>query len=179
MGKTIKGLEADNLIESILAIEHESKTIRFERVEDNKAIGQILETIVAMANTDGGHIFLGIDNLKFGKLSGSSRLVGIEENPNNMSMLVQGLNDIKPHLIDEEAITYVVDSKSSRRVAVISIPKATRDFHILGKRVFVRQDTGNRELSPYEYADMVYAKGFKKADRELVKGVDFSLLNTK
>ena len=155
---------AAELIENILSIAHESKVIEFKRIAGKKVVSKILETIVAMANTDGGNIFLGVDDPEIGNLSGRDRIVGIEEDPKNMDMLMQGLSDITPHLIDKKDILLSRDYRSGKTIGIIYIPKATRDFHQLGKKVFVRQHTGNRELSPYEYADMIYAKGFKKAE---------------
>ena len=179
MSKVIKGKRADKLVDSILAIMQESKTVEFKRMGGKKVVGKILETIVAMANNEGGHIFLGVDDPEFGKLKGGDRLVGVEENLNNLNMLIQELSTISPYLIGEQSITQVKDSKSGKTIAIIKVPKATEDFHVIGKRVFVRQDTGNQELSPREYLEMVYAKGFKKADGELVQGIDFDLLDTK
>lgn len=168
----------NNLIEAILSIAHESKTIEFKRIAGKKVVSKILETIVAMANTDGGYIFLGIDDPEIGHLADRARILGIEEDLGNMDMLIQGLADITPYLIGKDKIDLIRDPQLGKTIAIINIPKATRDFHYFGKKVLVRQNTGNRELSPHEHADMIYAKGFKKADRELVEGVALDLLDT-
>ena len=178
MSDVIQGAEADQLITSILAIAHESKAIEFKRIAGKKVVSKLLETVVAMANADGGHIFVGVDDPEAGDPASRDRVVGIEEDEENFDMFVQGLADITPRLIDEQAVDLVRYPQSGRTVAIVKIPKAARSFHQLGKRVFIRQNRGNRELSPDEYADMLYAKGFKKADGELVKGVAFDLLET-
>ncbi len=178
MSNVIRGPEADQLIASILAVAHESKTIEFKRIAGKKVVSKLLETVVAMTNADGGHIFIGIDDPEVSDTASRSRVIGIEEDEENFDMFVQGLADIMPRLIDEQAIDLVQDPQSGKTVAIVKILKATRSFHRLGKRVFIRQNRGNRELSPDEYADMLYAKGFKKADGELVEGVAFDLLET-
>lgn len=178
MNEFIKNQQNNELIEAILSIAHESRNIEFKRIAGQKVVSKILETVVAMANTDGGYIIIGVsDPITIGSAR-HKRIIGIEEDLNNFNMLIQGLSDINPYLIDESAITRIKDTQTNKTIALVKIPKATRNFHILGKKVFVRQDTGNRELSPYEYADMMYAKGFSKADRGLVEKVDFDLLDT-
>jgi len=64
-----------------------------------------------------------------------------------------------------------------KTIAIINIPKATECFHAHDNHVFVRLKKGNKRLSPQEIVKMSYAKGFKKADKELVD-VAFELLET-
>lgn len=173
-----KGPNVDELIDDILSVEHESKTIEFKRIGGKKVVSKILETVVAMANTDGGSILLGIDDPGKHDLTDRNRIVGIEESLENFDMFRQGVADIKPPFAEDLEIHLLQDSQTGKTVALVSVPKATRNFYYFGKKVLVRQNTGNRELSPHEHADMLYAKGFEKADKELIEGVDFSLLKT-
>lgn len=55
--------------------------------------------------------------------------------------------------------------------------KALHNFHSINGNVFVRLQKGNKKLLPQEIVELNYAKGFRKADAELVN-IDFELLNT-
>lgn len=67
--------------------------------------------------------------------------------------------------------------ENGKRIALVSIPKATECFHSINNHVYVRQEKSNKLLSPQAVINFAYAKGFEKADKELVD-VDFNLLDT-
>ncbi len=77
--KTMKFLDR-KLIETILNISEETQTIEFKRLYGDKVVRKIIQTIVAMANTDGGTIIFGIDDPEKTNLKGADRILGIEEN---------------------------------------------------------------------------------------------------
>jgi ATP-dependent DNA helicase RecG len=64
-----------------------------------------------------------------------------------------------------------------KRVAIIKVPKAIDCFRSVNNHVYLRQMKSLKLLTPQEVIDLSYAKGFKKADRELVS-VDIKLLDT-
>jgi len=64
-----------------------------------------------------------------------------------------------------------------KTIALIFIPKATETFHSIDNHVWVRLEKSNKLLTPQEIVKFSYAKGFEKADKELVD-VDFNLLST-
>ncbi len=45
-----------DLIKDILKIPAENQTIEFKRLTEDKVVSKIIETVVAMTNTDGGVI---------------------------------------------------------------------------------------------------------------------------
>lgn len=66
------------------------ETQRFEcKRVSGKMVGKALETICAMANTEGGTLLLGIEDLA--KAKGSDRLYGISENPEAIDELQRKL----------------------------------------------------------------------------------------
>jgi len=72
----------------------------------------------------------------------------------------------------------ILEEKSGKHIALIRIEKSTEQFHATPDGwVYQRLIKGNKRLSPQEIIKLSYAKGFKKADRELVE-VDFALLET-
>lgn len=175
----IKGDQAKKWLDMILGIPQETANIEFKRLSGNKVVGKIAETIVAMVNTDGGSMFIGIDDPDKSQLKGRNRLFGIEEDIEKFDALMHRIADITPTLQWEQSVCYLIeDSVSGKTVANILINKAKKGFHAISKKVFVREGASNRTLSPQEIIDMSYAKGFLKADEELTKNIDFDLLDT-
>jgi predicted HTH transcriptional regulator len=64
----------EKIIETILNIPEETQTIEFKRLNGSKVVAKVVQTIVAMANTDGGVIIFGIDDPEKTKLEGLDRI---------------------------------------------------------------------------------------------------------
>ena len=76
-------MKSDSLIDRILSIPTESRTLEFKRLGvRNESIDRTLQSIVAMTNTDGGIIIFGVDDPQKSRLKGQNRIFGIEENIN-------------------------------------------------------------------------------------------------
>lgn len=70
-----------DLISDILSIPSESRTLEFKRLGSrNEGVDRTLQSIVAMANTDGGVIVFGVDDPQKATKKGLDRVFGIEEN---------------------------------------------------------------------------------------------------
>ena len=169
-------MENNTLINDILSIPEESQTIEFKRLKGQKVVAKVLETIVAMANTDGGNIIIGIDDPEKSIQSGVDRIYGIEESQELYDELIHKASQIMPPIsgMIEPRLLKTVNNKT---VAILFVPKAMETFHSINNDVFIRLRKSNKKLTPQEYNKMSYAKGFIKADRELVD-VDFELLET-
>lgn len=164
-----------DLINKILNIPEETQTIEFKRLNGEKIISKIIQTIVAMANTDGGVMIFGVEDPEKTKLKGKDRIFGIEENKelfdsifHEIKNIIPPISNLKPELIDFEA---------GKTIAILNIPKATESFFSINNEIFIRLHKSNKKLTPYEVVKLSYAKGFEKADKELVD-IDFELLQT-
>jgi len=163
------------IIETILGIPEETQTIEFKRLDGKKVVKKTIQTIVAMANTDGGTIIFGVEDPEKTSLKGKARIFGIEENKelydeifHEIRRVVPPISNLKPDLIK---------AGNDKTIAILSIPKATESFHSIDDRVWIRLYKSNKKLSPQEVIKFSYAKGFEKADKELVN-VAFELLQT-
>ncbi|MCK5211225.1 putative DNA binding domain-containing protein [Candidatus Parcubacteria bacterium] len=165
-----------SLIEKILNIPEEGQTIEFKRLFGDGVVKKTLQTIVAMTNAEGGAIILGVDDPEKTGKEGLDRIYGVEEGYDHYDEIGREIQKISPPIsgIWPPKHKQVTEKKF---IAIIMVPKATDGFHCYNNKVYVRQLKSNKLLSPQEIIDLSYAKGFKKADRELVK-VDFKLLNT-
>lgn len=171
-------MAAKDLIEKILSVPSETRTIEFKRLGSrNESINKTLETIVAMSNTDGGLIILGIDDPLKTYLKGHDRIFGIEENISLYDELGHTVKKISPPLSDIWPPNIITYKEKNVRIALLSVPKATDCFRSLDNQVWIRLERGNKRLSPQEIIHFSYIKGFHHADKELVQ-VDITLLKT-
>ena len=166
------------LLDQILSIPSETRTTEFKRLGSrNETVDRTLESIVAMANTDGGVIVLGIDDPAKTRLKGVDRIFGIEENLDLYDELGRCVRKISPPISQLWPPDIIIVKERTKRVALLFIPKMTDGFRSYENHVFIRLERGNKRLTPQEIIHFAFVKGFERADRELVD-VDFSLLKT-
>ena len=163
----------------ILGLHSESSQIEFKRVGaekkySTKIVNKVLETIVAMANTDGGYIILGVNDPKRNELKGVDRIFGIEENKENYDGIIQGVSNISPELNIQ---FHDIRASNGKTIVILQVEKAEEHGHTINKKSFMRLKTGNRRLTPNEYARLIYTRGFKSADEE-TEDIDISILET-
>lgn len=166
-----------NVTDWILSIPAEDRCTEFKRLGDKDvSVSKIVQTIVAMANTDGGFVICGIDDPEKTKLKGLDRVYGIEENLEIFDEIGREIVKIVPPL----AMLWPplkIEIAKGKTIGIISVPKAGEHIHAINEKVYVRLEKGNKILTPAEIIKYSYARGFIKADREIVD-VDFDLLNT-
>ena len=169
-------MDEQNLIKHILNIPAEDRTTEFKRVGKDFKVNKVIESIVAMANTDGGIIILGVDDPQKSKLKGIDRVFGIEENLEKYDEIGRKIRRITPP-IPSIWLPIQLKTPNNKTIAIFTIPKAIQNFHSIDNHVFVRLEKGNKILTPHEIIKFSYAKGFQRADKELVD-VDFELIKT-
>lgn len=171
-------MDINKFIEQILAIPNESRTLEFKRLGSrNETIDKTLQSIVAMANTDGGIIVLGIDDPQKTTAKGLGRIFGIEENAELYDELGQNVKKISPPIASIWPPELIEVPGKNVRIGWLTVPKVMDGFRCIENHVYIRQERGNKRLSPQEIVHFAYVKGFERADLELV-GVDINLLKT-
>lgn len=171
-------MNKDEFIKQILAIPFESRTIEFKRIgSKNETIEKTLQSIVAMANTDGGIVVLGIEDPQKSTLKGLDRIFGIEENPELYDELGQNVKKIVPPISSIWPPDLIEVPGKNVRIGWLAVPKVTDGFRAIENHVYIRQERGNKRLSPQEIVHFAYVKGFERADAELVE-VNMDLLKT-
>ncbi len=168
----------EELVKSILEIPAENQNVEFKRLSgDSRIVRKIIETIVAMTNIDGGIIVLGVSDPEEIKLKSFDRIFGIEENINNLDAIGREIQRITPPLASIWPPDRILVKEVGKSIALLYIPKATDSCRSINNHVYIRLEKSNKLLTPQEGIRFAYAKGFEKADRELVE-VDFNLLDT-
>jgi ATP-dependent DNA helicase RecG len=163
-----------DIIEALLKIPAEDHETEFKRID--KDVSGIIESIVGMANADGGIMILGIEDPEKNTLKGDKRIFGVEENISNFDNLGREIQKVSPPLSsvwppDKFAVG------NGLHVALVAVPKVTDGLRSFNNHVYLRQEKSNKRLTPAEVVKFSYVKGFERADRELVE-VDFRLLDT-
>lgn len=167
----------DYTVDNILKIPEETEFIEFKRIlGEKKVVSKIVQTIVAFANTDGGRIIIGVDDPEKTDKKGLERIYGIEESKENYDEIFRELQRVVPAISTSTEVLTMQDV--AKTIAIIEVPKAINDLHTIDNSAYIRLKKGNRQITLQEYADLRYARGFSKSDEELIKDVDFGLLNT-
>lgn len=166
------------VIDRVLAIPMESRFVEFKRLGSRKeVVGEAMKSIVAMANTDGGILIIGVNDPLDTKFKGYDRIFGIEENTPLFDELGRILKKIYPPIMGIWPPDIIEVPSHKKRVAILNIPKVSDGLRSYEGHVYMRGEQGNHRLSPQEIIHFSYVKGFERADRELVP-VDFGLLDT-
>lgn len=164
-------------IASMLAA-HESRTLEFKRMGDNKIVRKLLEAICAFANTEGGVLALGVADEKQGK--GAARLFGIQENPEALDELTRKVRtQYHPPI---ETIRFLrlpctLRDGSAGAVVLVQVPQSDKVHSIVDDGTWTRLTAGNREMTAAEIAELSYRRGVRSAESEPVP-IDWTLLET-
>lgn len=155
----------------------ESRSLEFKRVS-GKMVGKALETICAFANTEGGVLVLGMADLK--ESQGKDRLYGIGENSEAIDELVRKVRtQFRPEmgaLMWYRAPCTLRDGKAGN-VVLVQVQRSERVHSIVDDGTWLRLDSGNREMSAQEIAELFYKRGVRSAEGEPVP-VPLKLLET-
>ena len=149
---------------------------------DCKRVGKTdkhLETVVAMANTEGGTIALGLEDPD--KAKGRERVFGIQEHPMNWDELQRKLRSriTEPdHLLHtHQEVGCTLRDGTTGSIMLLKIAKSSRVHSIVDGGTFIRLMKGNKQLTAIEINDLCHSRGMISAESQ-PEEVDFELLDT-
>ncbi len=154
------------------------ESISFECKRIGK-VDRLLESVVALANTEGGIVALGLEDPDKGK--GRDRIYGIQDHPINWDELQRKLRsritepDQLPWTHQEIGCT-LRDGKHGS-IILLKISKSRRIHSIVDDGTFTRLTKGNKHLTANEITDLCHARGVISAESQ-TEEIDFDLLNT-
>lgn len=169
--------QAEPRIVALLAA-HESRTLEFKRLGDNKVVRKLLEATCAFANSQGGVLALGVADEKQGK--GAARLHGIQE---NAEALDEFQRKLRTHLhppvetVRLLRLPCTLRDGSAGQIVLVQVPQSDKVHSIVDDGTWTRLDAGNREMTAVEISELSYRRGVRSAESEPV-AVDWSLLET-
>ncbi|MBI3443049.1 putative DNA binding domain-containing protein [Candidatus Woesebacteria bacterium] len=121
---------------------------------------RLLETVVALANTAGGFIVIGLEDPT--KAKGTHRLIGLSENPDNVSEFLKLIDkEIDPTLkLWSKFELPIVNSRKNNDALLVVNVKKSDDVHSLKKGdTLVRKGKQNVKIGSTEIVRLKYEKG--------------------
>lgn len=169
----------DELVEKILELT-EGPTIEFKRVGDNASA---IKTSCAFANTEGGWLVLGIEDLK--KAKGLDRVFGIQEKPEAVDDLKRQLGGrITPPLVFPNCnppafieIGCTLRDRHKCSIVIVRIEKSNAVHSLVDGGTYVREGRSNRQLNAAEITELSLKRGATSFVSVLVD-MPFELLDT-
>lgn len=130
------------------------------------APAKLQETFVAFANTDGGELYVGIEDEK----NNGERINGftnIEETNSILEVLLEqttpSVENIDIEFIDFKKIGYVLH---------VSIPKSPKVHYTTQHKCFIRINASKKEIKDERILALGYAKGSYQYEKQLITRVD-------
>ncbi len=167
----------NNFIEKILSIE-EGQVFEYKRVL--KKPSEVLPTICAFANTDGGVFIYGLEDVK--KSLGKERLKGIAEAKDNCDELLKLIaNNFIPPLpkIGFNYIDIVNTQNLPDRLLIISVDASKTIHSLRSGQTYIRRGSQNNLLTHEQAMQLQYEKGTITFESELAKNVTLKDLDNK
>jgi ATP-dependent DNA helicase RecG len=165
----------DELVDRLLA---RPETLTFECKRIGR-IDRLLESVVALANTEGGVVALGLEDPDKG--AGRDRVYGIQDHPMNWDELQRKLRSriTEPDQLvwTHQEIACSLRDGSPGSIVLLKIAKSSRVHSIVDDGTFTRLTKGNKQLTATEINELCHARGVISAETQLEK-VDFELLGT-
>lgn len=150
----------------------ESRHLEFKRVS-GKMVGKALETVCALANTDGGTLVLGVADLK--EFKGDARLFGVEENPEAVDELRRKLlTEFSPAIstVRMVAVSCRLHNGPAKgqngHLLLVHVGRSSHVHSLLNGGTFTRMEAGNRPMSAAESTELSYRRGARSASSEPV-----------
>lgn len=119
----------------------------------------LLETVVAFANTEGGIIAIGLEDPV--KAKGIKRLIGVSENPDNISEFLKLIDkEIDPPIAWGKKEIDIKNSQGKPDMLLVIIIEKSNDVHSLKRGdTFVRKGRQNHKIGSSEIIRLKYEKG--------------------
>ncbi|MBU1000294.1 putative DNA binding domain-containing protein [Patescibacteria group bacterium] len=157
------------------------ETEEWQQFECKRAAVQpfrLLETVVAFANTEGGYLVIGLEDPS--KAHGLERLIGISENPDNVSEFLKLIEkEIDPPLrLFTHFEIKITNTKKVKDNLIVAHIKKSNDVHSLKRGdTLVRRGKQNIKIGSTEIIRLKYEKGAIKFEDEASGILSFDTLD--
>lgn len=134
---------------------------KVEWLPDSSSLQEIAEVMVAMANSHGGYLMLGIT------LDSPPQVRGVENIEEMLDLVLQAALAVEPSLIIPLPRTVHLDQKT---IVIAQIPPGMPHVYALDGRYLQRQSTQNIALNPRDLRRLLMERGEASFETELVRG---------
>ena len=170
--------DCDTSVVDQLLREHEWE--QFECKEASAKPKELLKTVVAMANTSGGTLVLGLADAK--KATGKKRLLGIEAHRDTVSAFLHEVTKIRPFMIiNTEEISIVNVNGYEDVLMVVTIEKSKYTHSTDKNNTYVRRGSSSRKIGAEAVSHLQQERGVVKFEKRVsdvssLDGLDHTLL---
>ena len=162
--------ETSGMLLARLVVAGESRVLEFKRVS-GKMVSKALETVCALANSEGGMLVLGMADLK--AYQGEARLFAVQENPEAVDEFRRKLlTEFDPPLKSIRLLRLACVIRSgleygqAGHVMVVHVARSEGVHSIVNGGTFIRLDAGNRQMTAGEVIELSYRRGVRSAAGE-------------
>lgn len=150
-------------IVALLALDED----HFNDVKSNRITpAKLQETFVAFANSDGGDLYVGIED----KSHSGERLVGFNEPEEANGVIATLLEETQPAV--ENVVVEFLDTGGKGLVLHFSIPKSPKVHYTASGDCFIRVNAAKRKIKGERITQLGYSKGAELYERKPVADVD-------
>ena len=134
----------------------------------SKLIGpaKLQETFVAFANSDGGDIYIGIeDNSVTGE-----RIVGFNTQEEANPLVTVLLEETTPAV--ENVVTEFLETENKGLILHFNIPKSPKVHYTAASECFIRVNASKKKIKGERITQLSYAKGAEPYEKKIVEDAD-------
>jgi ATP-dependent DNA helicase RecG len=159
-------MNGEQFVNSILGLKSSDEWHMFECKRAATKPSVALNTIVALANTNGGLFVLGLEDYK--KATGAKRLLGINENRDNISELLKLINqDITPAVAYQTVEIPIININGEKdHLCVIRVIKSNTIHSLRNGDTYIRRGNQNNKIGAEEIIRLKYEKGSISVESE-------------
>ena len=143
----------------------ESQFVEFKRAAVEAR--HLAEDMVALANADGGTLFIGVED--------DGQLSGIEGYQRNVDELLRAPYIYCVPPIEAQSYTFTREEKT---ILVLNIAYSTQVHETVGKAVYLRVGRKNQRLGVNDVLRLAYAKGQAALESKMVEGATYDDLDS-
>lgn len=155
-------LEANELNKILNLKEDHFNDVKSKRINPAK----LQETFVSFANTDGGELFIGVEDAK---VSGD-RVIGFKDPEEANDILHVLLEETEPGV--ENVEVEFIDCKDKGYILHISIPKSPKVHYTSQKKCYIRVNARKKEIKGDRILALSYSKGAYSYEKQPVEHVE-------
>jgi len=145
-----------------LKAQGEGQTIEFKRSPGRGQIERVVKTAAAFANTDGGHIFIGVRN--------DGAIQGVEIGSQTLEAVVNTITDNTEPVVYFSMEVVAVDGKN---VIVVSVSESMHKPHTAYGRPYVRVGPVTKLMDTTEFQRLLLQRRSLPFDERTVEGASY------
>jgi ATP-dependent DNA helicase RecG len=158
----ISSINQTQIQELLLINEDHFNDVKSKRILPSK----LQETLVAFANSDGGDLYVGIED----KSQSGERVIGFIDQEEANSIIQTLLEETKPAI--ENLIVEFLNTNNSGMILHINIPKSPKVHYTASGDCFIRINASKLKIKGERITQLSYAKGAEPYEKRIVEDVE-------